>query len=241
MRVDRDPRRAVAHRHRVGANGGAAERAADASFAPLAALTLVSYWIVTGILGLAAWYASERDDVWAAAQLDARGVRDAAAEAAAGRAELAWRIGGLAIVLGVVTTALWSLALARNARARGVPTVRPGRVAGAWFVPLGGPPKAIRHIGRFLREFDYSERRLWFWLFALHVETAVLLMGQIVVFIGFQVSVGDPTSLDLVHRQTQVLWLQTGMSGVLALLAMRAILHADNAVSRVSTRAGTGG
>jgi hypothetical protein len=207
---------------------------------PLAALTLVSYWIVTGILGVAAWYANARDDAWAAALLDARGARDAAADAAAGRAELAWRIGWLAVVLAVVATALWSLALARNARTRGVPNVRPGRVAGAWFVPLAGPPKAIRHIGRFLREFDYSERRLWFWLFALHVETAVLLMGQIVVFIGFHVSVEDPTSLDLVHRQTQVLWLQSGMSGVLALLATRAILHADNAVSRVSVRTDAG-
>ena len=203
---------------------------------PLAALTLLSYWAATGVAGATAWLASERDGAWAAALLSSRGPADAAANDAADRTDLAWRVGWMLIGLATVATALWSLALARNARTRGVPNIRPGRVAGAWFVPLAGPPKAIRHLGRFLREFDYSERRLWFWLFALHVHTAVLGLGQVVVFIGFHVSVDDPTSLDLVRRQTQVLWLQAGMSGVLTLLAMRAILHADNAVSRVSSR-----
>jgi hypothetical protein len=206
---------------------------------PLASLTLLSYGAVTAVAVATAWLAYERDGAWATALLSTGPLTDAAATDASDRTELAWRIGWLLIGLATIATSMWSLALARNARTRGVPNILPGRVAGAWFVPLVGPPKAIRHIGRFLREFDYSERRLWFWLFALHVHTAVLGLGQVVVFIGFHVSVDDPTSLDLVRRQTQVLWLQAGMSGVLTLLAMRAMLHADNAVSRVSSRTDT--
>ncbi len=198
---------------------------------PLALLTVASYWAATAALALIAWFATARDSAWQLALGDGRESGDALAGSAAARTLLAWRASWVVLALAVVATVAWSRALARNARARGVPNVRPGRAAIAWCVPLIGPPDAIRRIGRYLREFDYSERRLWFWLFGFYVHTAVMVIGQAVVFVGFHIDLDDASALEIVQRQTQVLWLQAGMSGVLTLLAMRAILHADRAVT----------
>jgi hypothetical protein len=103
-------------------------------------------------------------------------------------------------------------------------------MAPTWLVPLIGPPAAIRQIGRLLRELDYSERRLGFWMFALYAHTAVLLAGSVVVAIGFNGPEGAVVC-DALEQQASMLWLQAAMSAVLTVLAMRAVLHADRALN----------
>ncbi len=145
--------------------------------------------------------------------------------------EQMWRISWAATAVALVITAVWTHRVASSARRRGVPIVRPLRAAMTWFVPIVGPPSAIRQLGRLLREFDYSERRLAFWMYALYAHTAVMLAGSIVVSIGFTEPDGIAV-IDAVRRQTDVLWLQAAMSALLTALATRAVLHADRAVAR---------
>ena len=157
--------------------------------------------------------------------------------AAASRAEQAgqpadvealWRISWLTVVVALLATAAWARRVASVARAQGVPNVRPGRIAWSWLVPVFGPPAAIRQIGRLVREFDYSERRLGFWMFGLYAHTVVLIGASVVVVARYEGPDGVPV-LEAVQRQTNVLWLQAAMSVLLTLLAGRAVLHADRA------------
>lgn len=146
--------------------------------------------------------------------------------------EQMWRISWAATGVALVVTAMWTYRVAASARRRRIPNVRPLRTALTWFVPIVGPPSAIRQLGRLLREFDYSERRLAFWLYALYAHTAAMLAGSIVVSIGFSSAPEGVAVLDAVRRQTSVLWLQAAMSAVLTGLAARAVLHTDRAVAR---------
>lgn len=146
--------------------------------------------------------------------------------------EQMWRISWAATAVSLVITALWTYRVAVSARRRRVPNVRPLRMAMTWFVPIVGPPTAIRQLGRLLREFDYSERRLAFWLYALYAHTAAMLAGSIVVSIGFSDVPEGVAVIDAVRRQTSVLWLQAAMAAVLTGLAARAVLHTDRAVAR---------
>lgn len=173
---------------------------------------LASYLVATALTAVAAWAAGAGESV---------GWRSA---------ELLWQLSCVSVVVACVLTAVWTRGVALGARACGVPNVRPGRMALAWLVPIVGPPAAIRQIGRLLRELDYSERRLGFWMFALYAHTAVLLAGSVVVLIAFR---GPDSAVvrDAVEQQSSLLWLQAAMSAVLAVLAARAVLHADRALN----------
>lgn len=171
---------------------------------------LASYVVATVLTAASAWAAG-------------------GAPAGSARAEMLWQLSCAWVVAACVLTAVWTRGVAFGARACGVPNVRPGRMALAWLVPLIGPPAAIRQIGRLLRELDYSERRLGFWMFALYAHTAVLLAGSVVVAIGFNGPEGAVVR-DALEQQASLLWLQAAMSAVLTVLAMRAVLHADRAL-----------
>jgi hypothetical protein len=145
--------------------------------------------------------------------------------------EQLWRLSWAATAAALTVTAVWTHCIAQSARHLGVPNTQPLRMATTWFVPIVGPPAAIRQIGRIVREFDYSERRLAVWLYALYAHTAVMLAGSIVVTIGFDAPHGVAV-LDAVRRQTSVLWLEAAMTALLTALAARAVLHADGAVAR---------
>lgn len=181
---------------------------------PLAVLAVLSYAAVAAASIATAW--------WARSSLGA----------SPSQAERMWQLGLVAIATAAVITAAWTYRVARNAAARGVPNVRPRAAALAWFVPLAGPPAAIRTIGRLLRELDYSERRLAFWLFGLYAHIAASAAGSIVVLIAVHTPEGAP-AIDAVRDQTNVLWLQAALNVLVTLLAARAVLHADRAVSSV--------
>lgn len=176
-------------------------------------VTLVSYLACTGLAVAAAWR-SRSDETTGGTSV-----------------ELLWRLGWVATVVALMLTAAWTRRVASGARTRGVPNVRPFRVAVSWLVPVVGPSAAIRQIGRLLREFDYSERRLGFWMFGLYAHTLALLGSSIVVITRYEAS-DELHVLDAVRRQTDVLWAQAAMSAVLTVLAARAILHADRALRR---------
>lgn len=206
---------------------------------PLAWLTIASFCAVTSVAAALAWLAHGRDVLWTAAVASQQADDIDAASAATDRTVLASRLAWASIALAAFIVAAWSRSLARNAAARGVTGLHPNRTALSWFVPLVGPAAAIRQIGRLVREFDYSERRLWFWLFAFHVYAAIMVAGQIAITIGFNVEIDQSWSAAAVHRQSQVFALQAAMGLVLTLLAMRAVRHADLAVSGVRRRRAT--
>lgn len=143
-----------------------------------------------------------------------------------------WRASLGAIVAAAVLTAAWTQRIAGNASRRGVPNVRTGAMTLAWFVPLVGPPAAMRGIGRLLRELDYSERRLAFWLFGLYAHLVATIAASVVVLVATYAPDGAPRA-DAILHQAHVLWLQAVLGAIVTVLAARAVLHADRALSTV--------
>lgn len=189
----------------------AVEEAARARPRASAAAALVSYVACTAATAATAWSTHGDRSVGSAGT---RGL---------------WWSSWVAVGVAVLSTSAWTRQVGAAARRHGMPGVRSGRMAAGWFVPVVGPPWAIRQIGRLVRELDYSERRLGFWLFGLYAHTAALLAGSLVVASG---SADRLEVLDVLRRQTGVLWLQAAMSAMLTVLAARAVLHADRALSR---------
>jgi len=144
--------------------------------------------------------------------------------------ELLARAGLVAIVVATALTAAWTRRVTRNAARRGIPNTRPTAMTAAWFVPLAGPPAALRGIGRLLRELDYSERRLAFWLFGIYAHIAATVAGTAIVVVAAHAPVEAPR-VDALRYQANVLWLQAALDAVVVLLAARAVLHADRAIS----------
>jgi hypothetical protein len=179
---------------------------------PLAVLAVVSYAAVT-VLTAAAAVAAGTDG------------RDAGIEQLS-RASL------VAIVVATALTAAWTRRIAVNAARRGIPNTRPTAMTIAWFVPLAGPPAAVRGIGRLLRELDYSERRLAFWLFGIYAHLAATAAGTAIVVVAAHAPVAAPR-VDALRHQANVLWLQAALDVVVVLLAARAVFHADRALSTV--------
>ena len=104
-----------------------------------------------------------------------------------------------------------------------------------WLVPIFGPPAAIHEIARVVRSFDYSDRRLRSWLYSLAALS--LLKPTLALYLrrSFREVRTDAQALRALEIEVLLEAAAVGLLAIAAVLATRAVLHADRAISAQAT------
>ena len=153
------------------------------------------------------------------------------AQAADDRFVAAGRLGVIVVILGAIALAVWSGLISLNARSRGVLGIRPRWATLSWFIPLFGIYHGIHELARSVRGVDYSSGRLFTWLFAMYVQTVFTVITYLTFSVSAANAYNTSSALDALQRERWILIVRALVMGTTAVLASRAIRHADRAVT----------
>jgi hypothetical protein len=136
-----------------------------------------------------------------------------------------------AVFVSALAVATWTYFLTRNASERGVPGVPAARTAGLWLVPLFGGAIVMKRLGILVKAFDYSDHRLTQWRYLFYANFVMFSLMYVAVLSGFNAQHDIESASRALDREVLVAYITATIYIASTLIASRAIVHADHAIS----------